>query len=425
MLSKRPITISLFAGAGGCSLGFKRAGYDVVYATDVDSAAVATYHRNFPGTPCDIADIRDVDWRLLMTRLGLAQGELDMLIGGPPCQGFSTAGMRFWDDPRNALLRGYVAALTQLKPKWFLMENVEGLLTSRQGDYVFETLKAFVALGYAVRIEKVYTHEYGIPQRRKRVLVIGNSLGYEFDMPKAVVNATGSIFRNGAVTLREAIEALPPPSREDSAVLTYPAPAQTELEQYLRDSACEVSDHYAPEFNGVQLERMKSLRPGKTMKDLPDELQHASFKRRAKRRVMDGTPSEKRGGAPSGLKRLFFDEPCLTITGAATRELIHPVEHRPLTIRECARVQTFPDTFVFEGSAAQRIQQIGNAIPPLLAEVLGTHLQRYGFDRGTACETGRLLGFSLTKASAMSPALAHTRSRLLGLTHTCEQPTLF
>lgn len=424
-MSTRPVTVSLFAGAGGCSLGFKRAGYDIVYATDVDSAAVATYRRNFPGTPCDIADIRVVDWRSLMTRLGLTTGGLDMLIGGPPCQGFSTAGMRFWDDPRNALLRSYVAALTELRPKWFLMENVEGLLTSKQGDYVFEALKAFVELGYAVRIEKMYAHEYGIPQRRKRVLIVGNRLGHEFDMPKAIVNATGSIFRNGAVTLREAIEALPEPSREDSAVLSYSVPAETKLEEYFRDSACEVSDHYAPEFNGVQLERMKSLRPGGTMKDLPDELQHASFKRRAKRRVMDGTPSEKRGGAPSGLKRLFFDEPCLTITGAATRELIHPVQHRPLTIRECARVQTFPDTFAFEGSAAQRIQQIGNAIPPLLAEMLGTHLRRYGFDRSEASETGRLLGFSLTKASAMSPALAHTRSRLLKLTHASKQPTLF
>ena len=424
-MKKRPVTISLFAGAGGCSLGFKRVGYDIVYALDVDSAAVATYLRNFPGTPCDTADIREVDWQALMKRLDLAQGELDMLIGGPPCQGFSTAGMRFWDDPRNALLRSYVAAIAHLRPKWFLMENVEGLLTSKNGDYVFEAAKAFVELGYTVRIEKVYAHEYGVPQRRKRVLVIGNSLSCEFDLPTPVVNATGSIFRNGAVTLREAIGALPPPVREQDAIVAYPAPALTELEKYLRDSCTGVTDHYSPEFSGVQLERMRSLRPGETMKHLPEELQHASFKRRAKRRVMDGTPSEKRGGAPSGLKRLFFDEPCLTVTGAATRELIHPVEDRPLTIRECARVQTFPDTFSFEGSAAQRIQQIGNAIPPMLAEVFASHILRYGFNVAGAEQSARLIGFSLTKASAMSPALAHTRSRLLKLTRTHEQPTLF
>ena len=140
---------------------------------------------------------------------------------------------------------------------------------------------------------------------------------------------------------------------------------------------------------------------------------------------MDGTPSEKRGGAPSGLKRLFFDEPCLTVTGAATRELIHPSEDRPLTIRECARVQTFPDAFSFEGTAAQRIQQIGNAIPPMLAEALGRHVLQYGFDGVIGSGLGRLLGFSLTKASAMSAALAHTRSRLLKLTGAYEQATLF
>jgi DNA (cytosine-5)-methyltransferase 1 len=140
---------------------------------------------------------------------------------------------------------------------------------------------------------------------------------------------------------------------------------------------------------------------------------------------MDGTPSEKRGGAPSGLKRLFYDEPCLTVTGAATRELIHPIEDRPLTIRECARVQTFPDAFSFEGSAEQRIQQIGNAIPPRLAEVFGKHVLHCGFDRVVEGGPGRLVGFSLTKASAISPALAHTRSRLLMLTGSHEQATLF
>lgn len=424
-MSKRPVTVSLFAGAGGCSLGFKQVGYNIVYALDIDSAAVSTYRRNFPDALCDVSDIREVDWQALMSRLDLAKGELDMLIGGPPCQGFSTAGTRFWDDPRNALLRSYVAALTQLKPKWFMMENVEGLLTTKNGDYVFEAVKAFVELGYTVRIEKVYAHEYGIPQRRKRVLVIGNCLGVDFQMPDPVVNATGAIFRNGAVSLREAIEALPTPSNDPNSLLPYTGSAETQLENFFRNSGSSVSDHYSPAFDGLQMERIRSLRPGQTMKDLPEELQHASFRRRAKRRVMDGTPSEKRGGAPSGLKRLFFDEPCLTITGAATRELIHPVQHRPLTIRECARAQTFPDTFVFEGSAAQRIKQIGNAIPPMLAEVIGLHLSRYGFE-GEAGETsGRLLGFTLTKASAMSPALAQTQSRLLKLSRPHHQPSLF
>jgi DNA (cytosine-5)-methyltransferase 1 len=424
-LNKNPLAISLFSGAGGCSLGFKRAGYNIIYAMDIDSTAIETYRYNFPETICDVADIREIDWRLLMSRLNLIRGELDMLIGGPPCQGFSTAGMRFWDDPRNTLLKSYTDALDNLRPKWFLMENVEGLLTSKHGDYIFEATKAFLNLGYTIRIEKVYAHEYGIPQRRKRVLVIGNRLGCEFDMPRTMSNATGSIFRKGAVTLREVISSLPSPSCGGNDVLNYVRTAETEFEKYLRNSSCKICNHYAPEISGIQLERIMRLRQGQAMKDLPDELQHASFKRRAKRRVKDGMPSEKRGGAPSGLKRLTFDEPCLTITGAATREFIHPVEHRPLTIRECARVQTFPDSFVFKGNNAQQIQQIGNAIPPLLAETFGRHLRHYGFDCAATNEKGQLLGFSLTKASAMSPALAHTYSKLLKLTQKNEQLALF
>ena len=144
--------------------------------------------------------------------------------------------------------------------------------------------------------------------------------------------------------------------------------------------------------------------------DLPAMLQHASFQRRAFRRVMDGTPSEKRGGAPSGLKRLISTEPSLTITSASTREFIHPVENRCLTIRECARLQTFPDDFEFYGSSAEQIKQIGNAVPPLLARIFAKHI----LDLLVASPQpmnmqAKLLGFSLTKAGAMSPALQRTQ----------------
>jgi DNA (cytosine-5)-methyltransferase 1 len=128
---------------------------------------------------------------------------------------------------------------------------------------------------------------------------------------------------------------------------------------------------------------------------------------------MDGTPTEKRGGAPSGLKRLIANEPCLTITGAATREFIHPTVDRPLTIRECARIQTFPDNFEFCGTATQKIQQIGNAIPPMLAEIFAEHInEEYGFTSMGGNSGGALIGFTLTKANAMSPALASTQDLL-------------
>ncbi len=149
------------------------------------------------------------------------------------------------------------------------------------------------------------------------------------------------------------------------------------------------------------------------MKHLPEHLQHESFRRRAFRRVMDGTSVEKRGGAPSGLKRLFAEEPSLTITSAATREFIHPSQDRPITLRECARLQTFPDSFDFVGDASDRIQQIGNAIPPLLARRVGEHIaENFGFSMQSYQNSRPILRFFLTQADGKSPALAKTETLL-------------
>lgn len=407
-----PKAISLFCGAGGCSLGFKQAGYSILFANDVDSSAISTYKNNFSSTICNGDDVDKLNFEEIINDIGINKGELDILIGGPPCQGFSTAGSRFWDDERNHLLKSYIKALEIISPKWFIMENVEGLLTSNNGLYIYEAAKAFIDLGYKIRIEKIYSQEYGIPQRRKRVIIVGNRIGFDFKMPEPTLNISGRIFRNSDVTVSHAISSLPSPSKDKNSLVYIESQPVDEFDSLLRGDAIGISDHYCQDINGIQLMRISSLLPGQTMKDLPEELQHDSFKKRANRRVADGTPTEKRGGAPSGLKRLISDEPCLTITGAATRELIHPYENRPLTIREAARIQTFPDDFVFSGNASERIQQIGNAIPPILARIFAEHIKNdYGFI-GKNSTKGELLGFSLTKAGAMSPALKKTEQLL-------------
>lgn len=406
--TKKPRCFSLFAGAGGCSLGFKRAGFDILLAIDHDQPSCETYSQNFCGTDVRQADVTSTDWKQLLAEHQLEPGELEVLIGGPPCQGFSTAGKRFWDDPRNHLLRSYVEALRTIRPKWFMMENVEGLLTAKRGDYVLHAVEAFLSLGYRVRIEKIYSHEYGVPQRRKRVVIIGNRLGINFEFPVPTTPISGAIFRDSANTF-------------DSAVVDLPAPHEVVLPSALNGTTPQ--GHYFVTQSGLNQQRIASLLPGQTMKDLPVHLQHESFRRRANRRVMDGTPSAQRGGAPSGLKRLIGSEPSLTITSASTREFIHPTQNRCLTIRECARLQGFPDEFEFCGSAADQIKQIGNAIPPLLAETFARHIQKkYGFDLVSEDECGVLLGFSLTKADAMSPALQKTHDLLEALS---TQPALF
>jgi DNA (cytosine-5)-methyltransferase 1 len=409
--------MSLFAGAGGCSLGFQQAGYDIRFAADIDADAVGSYRRNFGKTPCQATDIRELGVESALESIGLVRGELDIMLGGPPCQGFSSAGVKSSDDPRNFLLRHYVRLLEGIRPKWFVMENVEGLLTNAGGLHIRDAVEVFLGAGYSVNVEKVYAQGFGVPQRRKRVLIVGNRLGHDFLFPEPVTRFSGSIFRKGEVTFLTATSDLPPATQDADRLLDYGKPPHNELQAYLRGEAKTVTDHYSPALSGIQFERVRGLRPGQTMKDLPEGLQHESFRRRAFRRVMDGTPVEKRGGAPSGLKRLFADEPSLTITSAATREFVHPIEDRLLTLRECARLQTFPDWFVFTGSAASRIQQIGNAIPPMLARTMAEHIMgSYGFQAGYLCAARPTLRFCLTRSEGMSPALARTEFLLTELT---------
>ncbi len=418
----KPTAISLFAGAGGCSLGFQQAGYEIRFATDIDADAVETYRQNFTGTLCEKADIQELTPDSLLKRIGLKPGKLDILLGGPPCQGFSSAGMKSVCDPRNSLLRHYIRLLDGIRPKWFVMENVEGLLTSGGGKHVREAVAAFLEVGYSVNLEKVYAQGYGVPQRRKRVLIVGNRLGHDFVFPEASTRFYGSIFRKGDATFASAVDDLPPPIQGSTRPLAYGRSPKNELQAYLRGHGKTVTDHEAPALHAIQRERVSKLRPGQTMKDLPENLQHESFRRRAFRRVMDGTPVDRRGGAPHGLKRLYPNEPCLTITSAATREFVHPTEDRLLTLRECARLQTFPDTFQFAGSAASRIGQIGNAIPPLLAQKIADHVARnYGFQ---SCYNGSrrpTLRFHLTRSEGMSPALAQTAGLLAQLGNVSEE----
>ena len=330
--------------------------------------------------------------------------------------------MKSGEDPRNSLVRHYVRLLEGIKPKWFVMENVEGLLTNDGGLHVRDAVEAFLNAGYAVNLEKVYAQGYGVPQRRKRVLIVGNRIGHDFVFPNAVTLFSGSIFRKGEITFSTATSDLPPATTDAGKPLAHIGPPKNELQTYLRGDAKTVTDHFSTSLSEIQLERVRGLSPGQTMKDLPEHLQHESFRRRAFRRVMDGTPVERRGGAPSGLKRFFADEPSLTITSAATREFVHPTEDRLLTLRECARLQTFPDSFVFAGNAASRMQQIGNAIPPILARTMAEHISKeYGFGVRYNGSVHPSLRFCLTRSEGMSPALARTEFVLTELVKSKEE----
>lgn len=419
------LVVSLFAGAGGFSFGFSQAGLKPRFGAEINRDACWSYELNV-GSPCHQIDLSTIDPKAIKK---LANGDQPFIvIGGPPCQGFSTAGPRNASDPRNRLIFNYLAIVEELSPRWFIFENVEGLLTSGSGQDLARLVREFVVLGYSVRLQKVNLAAYGVPQTRKRVLIIGNRMGVDFDFPPELYSYDSGKAKKAsglpmAPTLDEALGGLGRPSLDKSVISPYDSAIPSgSFDEVMRrgNGACGVTQHFQGQDTAEKVQ-IELLNPGQTMKDLPAEYWHDSFKRRANRRVADGTPTEKRGGAPSGIKRLHGNLQSLTITGAASREFIHPREHRPLTIRECARIQTFPDRYQWAGNSASVIQQIGNAVPPAAATVLAKHIQELDGKFGSGLQHSRinrsptLLGFVLTDASGMSPALKTTQTLLAQL----------
>jgi DNA (cytosine-5)-methyltransferase 1 len=420
-MTNKDAVISLFSGAGGMSLGFAQAGVKPVFAADIDEDACSTYRENLQIDAIE-ADISEGSLAFLK-KLDRFRGAF-ALIGGPPCQGFSSAGKKSGKDNRNRLIFEYISIVERIHPRWFVFENVEGILTSNGGASIRDLAREFIALGYHIRLEKVNFASYGLPQGRKRIVVIGNRLGLDFGFPSSThsFNAGKHKCSNGlpsAPSFSEALAGLGCATNvwEESASYSLATPLNSYDRIMRHGNEWGKISHHVAAVPAQIAEAIRQLKPGETMKDLPSEYWHDSFKRRAFRRVMDGTPTERRGGAPSGIKRLVGNLNSLTITSAATREFIHPTENRPLTVRECARLQSFPDSFCFTGGALSKIRQIGNAFPPLAARVFAEHLMQLdgalGADTSSVrLRQGKLIAFRLTDAFGMSPALANTKALL-------------
>lgn len=386
-------SIDLFCGAGGLTLGLSRASFDVKLGSDDWQPAVDTFAANFAHVPLLAADARDLTPNDLLAKAGLDEAP-DLVAGGPPCQGFSSAGSRDNTDSRNTLVAVYARLATGIRPRAIVFENVEGFITAGAGKFVVGLLDPLIEAGYQISLDKVNVANFGVPQLRKRVIVIAVLDG---EPPK--VPATHHAWGAPGVHLATRERALEPTPTVQQALADLPAASP--------GTSNVVMDHEAAPIGDADRLRISALAPGQTMRDLPEELWHPSYRRRANRRVRDGTPTERRGGAPAGLRRLRADEPSRAITSATTREFVHPVENRPLTLREAARLQTFPDEFVFCGAKADRQTLVGNAVPPLFAQCIGNavreHLDVYnGLDDGG----GRLIRFHPTLSEGMSPALS-------------------
>jgi DNA (cytosine-5)-methyltransferase 1 len=367
----RPTAIDLFAGAGGLSLGLQDAGFSVLVGADADPLCVRTHVANLRGLGHD-GDLTDPS-DLLSHLAAWGITSVDLVAGGVPCQPFSRAGRsklrslvrsgtRSEDDARTHLWSSFLAVVAALQPRAVLLENVPDLAMWDDGGVLIELREGLRDLNYWTDARLLDAHEHGVPQHRSRLFVVGLRSGDSFPWPSP----------SGGATLRDAIGDLPPVAGGQRAeVIAYSGSPATALQRRLRrgvasDQRDLIHDHMTRAVRRDDAEAFALLRPGQTYADLPEHL----------RRYRSDIFTDK-------YKRLEWDELARSITAHIAKDgywYIHPGQDRTLSIREAARVQTFPDWYRFAGHPSARFRQIGNAVPPLLAEALGTSL-RTALDR--------------------------------------------
>jgi DNA (cytosine-5)-methyltransferase 1 len=352
--------IDLFCGAGGLSEGFRQAGYHVLAGNDFDSAAGETFSRTHQEARFLPGPIQNWSVADFLKASGLRSGELSVLIGGPPCQGFSVYNhQRGLHDARSSLYREYLRIVEGLQPEWIVLENVTGM-TSAGGGGAVDAIKAGLrALGYESDTRILKAEEYGVPQERRRLLFIGNRLGLPITWPEPEFGPNRT---TPFVTVRDAIGDLPRlRNGENAGILNYPAEPQSEFQRAMRAGANAVHNHVATKLSAVNQSRMKFIPPGGSWRDIPFDLLPAGMKK-AKR-----SDHTKRYGRLEwgGLSSTILTK-CDVHWGA----YIHPDQDRSLTVREAARFQSFPDSFEFSGSRTDQFVQVGNAVPPVLGRAI-------------------------------------------------------
>lgn len=354
------LAIDLFCGCGGISAGLSMAGYEIVAGFDVDKHYISTFKHNFPSACSVLGNIVDIKPADFVLRTGISSGNLDLLVGGPPCQGFSKnvpRKLRYLDDPKNLLVKSFLDYAEHLKPKVLLMENVAEMKNGFEGQYTEEVINRLGAAGYTVTHGVLNAADYGVPQRRRRAFFMANREGLHFRVPQPthVPRTVTPLLFNGAthVSVWEAISDLPPLGHgEGEQVMPYATPPTSEFQRRVRNAHGYVRNHVARHLRDTQHQRLAALQPGQGHKDLPEHLRVKT-------------------GYSGAYGRLTKDMIAPTITRwvfhPGSGRYGHPVDTRVLTIREVARIQGFPDSYEFVGTYTQQAGQLGNAVPPLLA----------------------------------------------------------
>lgn len=357
----RPRAIDLFAGVGGFSLGLEQAGFDVVAAVEKDPVHALAHKYNFPETTTICADLASLTPKDLLSRAGLKVGELDLLAGGPPCQGFSLMGRRDAGDARNSLIFDFMRMVAAVRPRYFVMENVEGLVQGEMSGMVGQLLEAFEDSGYAVRfpIRIMNATNYGVPQNRKRVFLLGARKGLrQPKYPEASASSTPTV--SDAIGDLPALEGYP---RLFSSDLLKPRYAEgSAYARVLRGDAPDATDFSRPRTSHDEITGFRRARHTPEVK--------ARFR----------STSQGKVEPISRFLRLDFDGQAPTLRAGSGRERgsysaprpIHPSRSRCISVREAARLHGFPDWFGFHTTIWHGFRQVGNSVPPPLARVVGS-----------------------------------------------------
>jgi DNA (cytosine-5)-methyltransferase 1 len=352
--------IDLFCGAGGLSEGLRQSGFTVLAGNDFDAAAGATFAATHKGACFIPGPVQDISADDLLIAAGLKRGELDCLVGGPPCQAFSVYNhQRGMHDARSQLFKEYLRLVEGLSPRWVVMENVTGILSAGHGAAVQAILSGLRALGYNVDYRVLRAEDYGVPQERRRVVFIGNREGIPVRWPEKTHGAGLRPF----TTIRDAIADLPKLSNGEATTSTsYHTAPDCDYQIRIRQHSQRVTNHAAPRLSDVNMARMKHIPKGGSWRDIPVELLPEGMKRAHR------SDHTKRYGRMTweGLSCTVLTK-CDVHWGA----YIHPEDDRAITVREAARLQSFPDWFAFEGSKTEQYVQVGNAVPPLLGKCIG------------------------------------------------------
>lgn len=340
------IVADLFSGVGGLSQGFVSKGFEIEFAVEFDSNIAKSYKLNHSGTSVYDQDIAKID----LNQLKLNHHKIDVIVGGPPCQGFSQKGKRLHiNDDRNFYYRKFINAVKIFEPEYFVMENVPNILTTADGFFKEEIVNGFYKLGYEVIAKTLNASDFGIPQNRRRAFFIGSKNGTLLEFPKPKMNKT---------TIKEAIYDLPfIASGEGSEFFEYEKPINSDYQKLLRKNSKGIFNHFATNHSKIALERLELIPKGKGREVLPKEHRTKS--------IYSGTWSRLLEDGIASTITTRFDTPS---SGLFT----HPILNRCLTVREAARIQSFADTFIFHGTKTSQMKQVGNAVPPLLAKEIAT-----------------------------------------------------